>query len=86
MPESEDEGLAAFAKAAETLLGVDYTPVTVTGEQVVSGMNYCVLCQARTVAPEARPYYCFLHLYRDLQGNVSVQSTDILEIVGPQAA
>ena len=78
VPEADDEGFAALEKAVEGLLGVGYTPVRVLGEQVVSGMNYCVLCQARVVAPDAAPYYCLVYVYRDLNGGASV--TDVAEL------
>ncbi len=78
VPDSEEEGLAAFEKAAEGLLGVDYTPIRVLGQQVVAGMNYRVLCRARAVTPSAAPYYCVATVYRDLNGNASV--TDVAEL------
>ena len=78
MPEAQDEGFAAFEKAVEGLLGVNYTPVHVLGEQVVAGMNYCVLCQAKVVAPDAAPYYCLVYVYKDLNGEASV--TDVAEL------
>ena len=78
VPESQEEGLAAFDKAVGALLGVDYTPVLVTGEQVVAGMNYCVLCRAAAVTPAAEPCYCFVTVYRDLDGNCSVSNVSAL--------
>ena len=72
VPESQDEGLAAFVKATEKLLGAEYLPIAVTGEQVVSGMNYCVFCLARAVSPSAAPCYCFARIYQDLNGNSSL--------------
>ena len=72
VPESQEKGLTAFGKATEKLLGVDYTPVLVTGEQVVKGMNYSVLCRAAAVTPAAEPGYCFVIVYEDLDGNASV--------------
>lgn len=78
VPESEQEGLEAFDKAAESLLGVDYAPVRVLGRQVVAGVNYRLLCQARAVAPGAPAYYCLMTVYRDLNGNASV--TEIAEL------
>ena len=74
-PDSQDEGLAAFGKATEKLLGAEYLPIAVTGRQVVSGMNYCVFCLARAVTPDAEPCYCFARIYRDLNGNASL--TDV---------
>ena len=84
VPENDGEAIAAFESAAEKLLGVNFVPVTVMGQQVVSGMNYCLLCRAETVTPDARPYYCFVHVYRDLQGNAEV--TDVTELSGQKTA
>lgn len=78
VPESEEDGLAAFAMASERLLGVDYTPIKVMGEQLVSGKNYCVLCQAKVVSPDAKPYYCLVTVYQKLDGQVEV--TQITEL------
>ena len=74
-PETQDEGLAAFGKATENLLGAEYLPIAVTGEQPVSGRNYCVFCLAKAVTPSPRPCYCFAHVYRNPDGNVSL--TDV---------
>jgi len=78
VPESEEDGLAAFAMASERLLGVDYTPVKVLGEQVVSGKNYCVLCQAKAVAPDAKPYYCLVTVWQKPGGELG--GTEITEL------
>ena len=78
--EDQDAGLAAFEKAAEGLLGVNYTPVTVLGSQVVSGTNYCVLCRAEAVAPGAEPYYTLATVYEDLSGNARITEFRDLDI------
>lgn len=83
VPAEEAEGRAAFEKAMEELDGVNYVPIRVIGEQVVSGMNYCVLTQATVVAPDAQPYIALVFLYKDLDGNVEI--TDIRELQIPGA-
>lgn len=83
VPEAEDDGLAAFEKGMEGLTGVNYVPIRVIGEQVVSGMNYCVLTQATTVYPGAAPYCALVFIYKDLSGNVEI--SDIRELPIPGA-
>ena len=56
-PELTPEAQAAFDKAMEGLVGVRYVPVALLGTQLVSGMNYCILCEATVVYPGAEPYY-----------------------------
>ena len=63
---------AAFDKAVESLLGVDYEPVAVLGSQVVAGMNYKVLCRSTVVAPDAQPGYSLLTIYSALDGHAEV--------------
>lgn len=83
VPASEEEGMAAFDKAVEGLVGVSYTPVRVLGQQVVSGMNYCVLCRAAVVYPDARPTWTLARVYRDLDGECSVSEFADLELAAP---
>jgi hypothetical protein len=74
-PEITPELQELFDKATEGLLGVNYTPVALIGTQLVSGMNYCFLCEAKAVIPDAVPYYVNVTVYKDLEGNAKV--TDI---------
>ena len=67
-----EEAQAAFDKATEQLMGVNYTPVALLATQVVAGTNYCILCQATAVVPDAKPYWTLLYLYADLEGNVEI--------------
>lgn len=67
--EAQEDGMAAFEKASEYLTGASYTPIRVLSSQVVAGMNYCILCQAQVVVPEAKPYYTLAFVYEDLDGN-----------------
>ena len=78
--EEQEPGLEAFEKAVQNLLGVNYTPVYVLSSQVVSGMNYCVLARAETVAPGAEAYYTFATVYEDLSGNVEITEFRNLDI------
>lgn len=67
--EPQEDGMASFGKASEYLTGASYTPIRVLSSQVVAGMNYCILCQAQVVVPEAKPYYTLAFVYEDLDGN-----------------
>ena len=82
VPAEETEGLAAFEKAMEQLDGVNYVPIRVIGEQLVSGTNYCVLTQATTVYPGAAPYCALVFVYRDLSGSVELKDIQELPIPG----
>ena len=62
----------AFDKAMEGLVGVNYSPAALLGTQLVSGMNYCVLCESTVVYPDAQPYWALVYIYADLQGNAKV--------------
>lgn len=79
--EAQEDGMAAFEKASEYLTGASYTPIRVLSSQVVAGMNYCVLCQAQVVAPEAKPYYTLAFVYEDLDGNAEFTQFKDLDLV-----
>ena len=53
-----DEVSAAFAKAIEGLMGVNYYPLAFLGEK--EGVR-CVLCRATVVYPGAEPYYALVY-------------------------
>ena len=78
-PDITPELQEIFEKATEGLLGVDYTPLALTGTQLVAGMNYRILCEARTVVPDAEPYYVTMTIYKDLEGNASVTDIEAVE-------
>ena len=80
VPEDEQAGLDAFARATEGLLGVEYTPLCVLGRQLVAGMNYCVLCRGLGVYPDAQPFYTLAVVYAALDGSAAV--TDWIDLDG----
>lgn len=61
------EAMSVFTTATEGLMGVKYTPVAVAA-QVVAGMNYCYLCTAIGVYPDAIGYAAKLNVYQPLPG------------------
>ena len=78
-PEITPELQEVFEKATEGILGVTYTPVALVGTQVVAGMNYCFLCEAKAVVPEVEPYYVNVTVYQDLSGKATVTNIEGVE-------
>lgn len=75
--EKEDTSIDAqaqeiFDQATGELIGVDYTAVELLETQLVSGMNYKFLAEAKTVYPGAESRKVIVTVYRDLAGNVSI--------------
>ena len=50
----------AFAEAEKQLIGVSYKPVMYIGKQAVKGENHFILCEAKTIYPNAEPYAAIL--------------------------
>lgn len=71
-PAITEEAVAAFHKATDGLVGVDYVPVALLSTQVVAGTNYRILCEATVVYPGEQMHYVVMTLSEDLAGNVSV--------------
>lgn len=69
-----EDAQAAFDKATEKLLGAEYTPVSLMATQLVSGMNYCILCQVSPVVPDSKPKWALVYIYADLQGNAEIMN------------
>ena len=79
--ELTDEQKAIFEKALEDLLGVDYEPIALLGTQVVAGTNYCFLAKATVVAPDAKPKYVLVYVYRDLEDNATVMNIADMPVI-----
>lgn len=78
-PAMTDEAKAAFEKATEGLLCVDYVPVALLSTQVVAGTNYRILCEATEVYPGAETHYAVMTVYEGLDGSANILSvTDSL--------
>lgn len=73
-PALTDDAAAAFRKATDGLVGVDYLPVALLSTQVVAGTNYRILCEATTVYPCAEMHYVVMTIYESLDGNASILS------------
>ncbi len=78
--EITQEAQSAFDKAGKTLLGAEYQPIALLGTQLVSGMNYCFLCEAAVVYPGGEPYYVLMYIYQNLQGEAEVTKVVDLDI------
>lgn len=80
-PVITDDVKEACDKAFEGLTGALYTPVALLGTQVVSGINYKVLCAKMPVVPNPVGTYAIVTIYKDLNGNAEV--TDIEDTFCP---
>ena len=65
-----------FAKAVETMDGVNYTPVFLLASQVTAGTNYAFFCKAVTVTAEPVTSWKIVIVSKDLQGNASVSKVN----------
>ncbi len=86
-PAVPEDALQALTKASETLTGMEYTPVALLASQVVAGMNYRILCEARATVPDAETEYVILTVYADPQGNAQITETaafgQLAQLVNP---
>ena len=73
-PVLTEEVKAAFEKATEGFVGVDYVPVAFLSQQVVAGTNYRILCEATTVYPGAEMHYAVVDVYVSPEGNANFLS------------
>ena len=73
-PVLTEEVKAAFEKATEGFVGVDYVPVAFLSQQVVAGVQYRILCEATTVYPGAEMHYAVVDVYVSPEGNANFLS------------
>jgi hypothetical protein len=69
------EDLGVFKKALAGFVGVDYKPVA-DAKQIVSGTNYCFLCEAKPVYPGATAYLALVYIYQPLQGDPHITNIE----------
>ena len=79
-PAFTDEDEAKLEKALQSQVGASYAIVAYVGEQVVAGLNRCLLVQVTPVVPDARPHYALAYVYTDLEGNSSLTQVIDLDI------
>lgn len=68
-----EEELKIFEEATSGLIGVEYTPLEVSS-QVVAGMNYRFLCNARPVIVAPIEYKATVQIHAPLEGKPFVTS------------
>ena len=76
-PTVTDEMLTRLDQALEGMVGASYAPVANLGEQVVAGLNRCLLCQVTPVVPDAQPHYALVYVYEKLDGGA-----ELLQVIG----
>lgn len=74
-----DEVKDAFAKISEADNENEYTPIALIGEQVVAGMNYCVLCQVADKTSNSLPVLKIIVIYSALDGHAEI--TDVYDFL-----
>ena len=79
-PAFTDEDEAKLEAALQNQVGASYAIVAYVGEQVVAGLNRCLLVQVTPVVPDAQPHYALAYIYTDLQGNSSLTQVIDLDI------
>lgn len=61
-----------FDNAVGKITGVEYTPIAYLANQIVAGANYCLLCEAKDVTPDAEARYVIMDIYEDLDHNAEI--------------
>ena len=79
-PAFTDEDEAKLEAALQNQVGASYVVVAYVGEQVVAGLNRCLLVQVTPVVPNARPHYALAYVYTDLQSNSSLTQVIDLDV------
>ena len=73
-----EDAQAAFDKATEGLEGSEYVPVALLSTQVVSGMNYCFLCQIIPANSDAGSTWALVYIYAAPGGSAEI--TNVYEL------
>lgn len=67
------EAMDVFKHAMHGLVGVSYTPIAFA-TQVVSGINYRFICNAKVVYPNAPNDAAIVQIYKPLTGDAHITS------------
>lgn len=78
-PVITEEIRAAFDEAMEGFAGVNCIPVALAAAQVVSGTNYCIVCETEAAYPGAESGYALAYIHAALDG--SAELLDIADFV-----
>jgi hypothetical protein len=74
-PVVPDDVKEALKKATKEKSCTEYDPAALLSEQVVAGMNYCILCERTSEASDTGSIYSLVYLYEDLDGNSEITET-----------
>lgn len=61
-------------------VGVYYNPIAKIGEQVVAGVNYCILCEYSYVVENPEPGYLLLNVFVGNDGTVELGEPNIIDM------
>ncbi len=81
VPENAAEGVEIFEAATANITDTIFSVISVMGEQIVAGKNYCVLCQCHTRGNEM-PFYAFVYVNKNLENNFKVSRIVDLDASG----
>ena len=83
-PEVPDNVKESLLKANEEIAGADYEPLACVGEQIVSGMNYRLLCKVVSASSAASLRYAIVTLYVNVKGEAHIIETAVFTSVNQQ--
>ena len=71
---------AAFEKANETLVGVNYKPVAKIATQVVAGIRYLFACEATTVIMNPQMHYSLITVTVPVNGDITIDQIENIDV------
>ena len=78
--EVPQEAAKALEQALEASGNNRVEPVALLGQQVVAGINYCILCRVTDHIPDARPEYSLAYVYAGVDGTCDLLGMCDLDI------
>lgn len=75
-----DEAWDAFNNATSEYTGLGLTPIALLGSQVVSGMNYSVLCYGMTATEKPEVDLYVVEIYVNPDDEASITSVDVFDL------
>ena len=80
----EDRAEHALEQALQGLVGAKYDDEAVLGYQIVSGINYCILCRVTPVVPNAVSHWALVYVHEAPDGACSILAVEDLTLALPQ--
>ncbi|MBS1186529.1 MAG: hypothetical protein H6R04_547 [Burkholderiaceae bacterium] len=68
----------AFSEATAGMVGASYTPVAFVAQQLVSGMNYALICDQTLVTRQPEKHVVMMTIYAPLSGKAAISSIEKL--------